>query len=129
MFGFGKKKEEKQKSKIDKLVMGAIVGGAIGSVIGMSIAPKKGKDTREFLTQKGKDIYDKGKELNEKIHKDLHSIHPIHSSTHTVPMAPQPQKKKSLFARVKGKIFPPKLKKHPPVLEENDFRKIPHEIE
>lgn len=29
--------------------MGAVIGGAIGSVIGASIAPKKGKETREEL--------------------------------------------------------------------------------
>ncbi len=59
MFGFGKKKDKdlgKKKSKLDKLVMGAIVGGAIGSVIGMSIAPKKGAETREFLAQKKKGL-------------------------------------------------------------------------
>ncbi len=52
MFGFGKKKklkdtppEENQrpqkKTRADKLVMGAILGVAIGSVISMSLMPKK----------------------------------------------------------------------------------------
>lgn len=57
MFPFRKKKnqdplsEKKPKKKIwEKVVMGAIVGGAIGSVIGASIAPKKGAETREDLT-------------------------------------------------------------------------------
>lgn len=70
MFGFGKKKEPKEpkkKSTIDKLIMGAIVGGAIGSVVGMNLAPKKGKETREYLTQKSKDLYEKGKEIGTKI--------------------------------------------------------------
>jgi len=38
---------------MDKLVMGAIIGGAIGSVIGMSVAPKSGKETREYIAEQG----------------------------------------------------------------------------
>ena len=56
MFGIKKDlKDEKKKKKgmMDKLVMGAIIGGAIGSVIGMSVAPKKGKDTREYIAEQG----------------------------------------------------------------------------
>lgn len=70
MFGFGKKKKQQaqipqkpqlpqkshKKSALDKIIMGAIVGGAVGSVIGMSIAPNKGKDTRDKLMQTGKDL-------------------------------------------------------------------------
>lgn len=68
MFKFFKKKhQEKKKSKIDKLIMGAILGGAIGSVVGMSIAPKKGKETREYLSQKGQELFKKGQEISEKI--------------------------------------------------------------
>ena len=78
MFGLGKNnsqqnqdeqnsdKSKKQKSNIDKLVMGTIMGVAVGSVIGMSIAPKKGKETRELIGQKGKDAYEKGKEMMNK---------------------------------------------------------------
>ncbi len=52
MFNFFKKRreeEEKKKSTLDKIVMGAIIGTAIGSVIGLTMAPKKGKETRGFL--------------------------------------------------------------------------------
>lgn len=58
MFGFGKKKEnteDEQKSTIDKIVMGAIIGTAIGSVIGLTFAPKKGKETRRMIQE----TYDK----------------------------------------------------------------------
>ncbi|MBT5016869.1 YtxH domain-containing protein [Candidatus Peregrinibacteria bacterium] len=51
MFG-RKKKEQKKRSTIDKVVMGAIIGTAVGSVIGLTVAPKKGKDTRRFLRKK-----------------------------------------------------------------------------
>lgn len=63
MFGFGKKKkkheqepeatsgENKKKSRTDKLVMGAIVGVAVGSVVGMSL---KGKNEHEQSEEKPK---------------------------------------------------------------------------
>ena len=40
---FGKKKKEaanKGNKNIDKIIMGAVIGGAIGSVLGATIAPK-----------------------------------------------------------------------------------------
>lgn len=60
MFGFGKKKKKqeqeqaeaqpnKKKSRTDKLVMGAIVGVAVGSVVGMSL---KGKNEHEQHEEK-----------------------------------------------------------------------------
>lgn len=36
---------------IDKLIMTAIIGGAIGSVLGMTLAPKPGKVTRALLKE------------------------------------------------------------------------------
>ena len=52
MFGFGKKKKKdlppkeisekpKRKTRADKIVMGAILGVAIGSVVSISLMPKK----------------------------------------------------------------------------------------
>ena len=54
MFGWFKKKEEKKRSTVDKIVMGAIIGTAVGSVIGLTVAPKEGKETRRFLKRKFK---------------------------------------------------------------------------
>lgn len=55
MFGFGKKKQEKKQGHLDKILMGVIVGGAIGSVLGVGLAPKKGSETRkEVGRQTGK---------------------------------------------------------------------------
>ena len=110
MFGFGrrrKQEKEKKKSKIDKLIMGAIVGGAVGSVIGMSIAPQKGKETREYLAQKGKEMIKKGQDFSQKIKEE-------------------PYPKKKLLGRVADSLFGRKKKKD---LKREDFRRIPNEVE
>lgn len=51
----------RSKGTIEKIVMGAIIGTAIGSVVGLSMAPKSGKETREFLKEK----YEANKDLEE----------------------------------------------------------------
>lgn len=61
------KKKGKLRWALDKLVMGAIIGGAIGSVLGMAFAPRKGKETRKILKEKGKELYGKAEELKEKL--------------------------------------------------------------
>ena len=48
-------KEEKHKSTVDKIVMGAIIGTAIGSALGVSLAPKKGSETRTEIGKLGKE--------------------------------------------------------------------------
>ncbi|MFC1599656.1 YtxH domain-containing protein [Patescibacteria group bacterium] len=63
---FGKKKKKKKKGMMDKVVMGAIVGGAIGSVVGMTVAPKKGEETRKYLKDKGSEVYEKSRQVTEK---------------------------------------------------------------
>jgi gas vesicle protein len=50
MFGF-KKKKEKKVGHLDKILMGVVVGGAIGSVLGVSLAPKKGSETRKDISK------------------------------------------------------------------------------
>ena len=73
MFGFGKKKKqaeaqpEKKKTKIDRLVMGAIIGVAVGSVVGMTIAPQKGSETRKMIAEKSREALDKGREIGKKM--------------------------------------------------------------
>lgn len=62
---FGRKKKEEApnpKSTLDKIIMGAIIGTAIGSVIGLSVAPKKGEETRKILKENyAKEIKEIGK--------------------------------------------------------------------
>lgn len=61
-------KDDKNKKKgvgkaLDKIFMGAIIGGAIGSVLGMSLAPKKGKDTRKLIKEKTQDAIQKAETI------------------------------------------------------------------
>lgn len=41
---------------VDKLVMGLIIGGAVGSVLGMAFSPKSGKENRELVKGKVEDL-------------------------------------------------------------------------
>ncbi len=96
--------------------MGAIVGGAIGSVVGMSIAPKSGKETREFLAQKGKDLYEKGKEIGTQGKEP-----PV--------TEPSPVPKKFL-SKLADKVF--HRKKHSKktgLPHQDEMKKIPQEME
>lgn len=60
--------EKKKKSRIfDKVLMGAIIGGAIGSVVGASISPKKGKETRKKIVDVAKQATKKSVNIFKKI--------------------------------------------------------------
>lgn len=65
MFGFGKKKKQEQKkqSSLDKILMGVVVGGAIGSVLGVGLAPKKGSDTRKQIGKRASKLFESAKEI------------------------------------------------------------------
>lgn len=62
---------KKVTAQIDKLVMGVIIGGAIGSVLGLTLAPKKGKETRKYLKEKSKAAIDFVKEVRTEVRKSL----------------------------------------------------------
>ncbi len=49
---FKKKPEKKKQGSLDKVVTGVILGAAIGSVLGVGFAPKKGQETRKDITKK-----------------------------------------------------------------------------
>ncbi len=59
MFGF--KKKEKKQNHLDKVLMGLVVGGAIGSVLGVGLAPKKGSETRKELSKHTGTVYKKAR--------------------------------------------------------------------
>lgn len=89
MFGFGKKKDKKirekhkkdkskeknkKKTQVDKLVMGTIVGVAIGSVVGVSLLPKKKKaknPSEKKLHKQAVDIREKKKHPKEFTDADI----------------------------------------------------------
>lgn len=62
--------EKKSAGHLDKIVMGVILGGAIGSVLGLTLAPRKGKETREIIKEKGKELLEKGKEASGNFIRD-----------------------------------------------------------
>lgn len=101
---WGKKKKNKITKQVDRFVMGAIIGGAIGSVLGMTLAPKKGKETREFLKEKAKEFKEKHGDQIKNIQAEV------------------VREGKNLFGAFKKKIDQIQEEK-----EEEDRKKIPHE--
>ncbi|PIQ77150.1 hypothetical protein COV82_06150 [Candidatus Peregrinibacteria bacterium CG11_big_fil_rev_8_21_14_0_20_46_8] len=61
---------KKVGKKVDKLIMGVILGGAIGSVLGLTLAPKKGEETRKIIKEKSSELFEKGKEAGENFVRD-----------------------------------------------------------
>jgi gas vesicle protein len=54
---------EKKSSALDKVIMGAIIGTAIGSAIGVSMAPKKGSETRQVIKDKAREVSSDAQEV------------------------------------------------------------------
>ena len=50
-----------KKRRVFKLLTGFVVGSAIGSILGLTLAPKKGEETREALRDKSMKMFLKGK--------------------------------------------------------------------
>lgn len=106
------KKKKSIGSALDKIFMGAIIGGAIGSVLGMSVAPKKGKETRQFLKRKTLDIIEKAEKMLRK----------------NEPNVEEEIKNLATKARQRGdKIFNFLSHEEQKQAEEEDIKKIPHE--
>ncbi|MFA6528112.1 MAG: YtxH domain-containing protein [Candidatus Gracilibacteria bacterium] len=57
-----KKEEDGVIGKMDKLIVGAIIGGAIGSVVGLTLAPKEGKETRKNIASASRNFMDSHKD-------------------------------------------------------------------
>lgn len=45
-----------------KILTGVVIGSAIGSILGLTLAPKKGEDTRKYLKEKSMDVFLRSKE-------------------------------------------------------------------
>lgn len=55
--------EKQDGSTLDKIIMGAIIGTAIGSAVGMTLAPKKGTETRKIIKENIKQSSGEAKEV------------------------------------------------------------------
>lgn len=55
------KNKKKVGRGVFKVLTGIVVGGAIGSILGLTLAPKKGKDTRKAIKDKSLEMFLKGK--------------------------------------------------------------------
>jgi len=80
-------KKKKVSKGIFKVLTGVIVGGAIGSILGLTLAPKKGKDTRKAIRDKSLEMFLKGK---SELRKD-HDMNPVKK---VIIKALRPKKKK-----------------------------------
>jgi len=59
------------RKKIDRLLVGVVVGGAVGSILGIALAPKAGKETRKFVLDHSRDTWHRIAEiLDEKVDKE-----------------------------------------------------------
>lgn len=62
-------KQKKVGKGVFKVLTGFIVGGAIGSILGLTLAPQKGKDTRKAIRDKSLEMFLKGKAELRKDHE------------------------------------------------------------
>jgi gas vesicle protein len=56
-----------KKKSVGKLIAGLVIGGTIGSVMGLAFAPQKGNRTRKVLKEKAEKALGEGKKIVEKI--------------------------------------------------------------
>lgn len=55
-------KKPRVGKKIFRILTGMVVGSAIGSILGLTFAPKKGKETRRYIKDKSMEVFLKSKE-------------------------------------------------------------------
>jgi len=61
-------KKKKVGKGIFRILTGVIVGGAIGSILGLTLAPNKGKDTRKAIRDRSLEMFLNGKSELRKDH-------------------------------------------------------------
>ena len=52
---------KKPGGKFLKILSGVVIGSAIGSILGLTLAPRKGKETRRMLREKSLEMFLEGK--------------------------------------------------------------------
>jgi len=50
-------KKVKVKKTVFKTLTGVIIGSAVGSILGLTLAPKKGKDSRRYIKDRSMKIF------------------------------------------------------------------------
>lgn len=69
-----KKGLKKVRKKLDKILLGVVVGGAVGSILGLTLAPKSGKETRKIIGEKSRDTWKKVSDIiEERKEKQIHT--------------------------------------------------------
>lgn len=58
-------KKPRVGKKVFRILTGMVVGSAIGSILGLTLAPKKGEETRKYLKDKSMEVFLKSKEVLE----------------------------------------------------------------
>ncbi len=64
-------KKPKVTKKVFRVLTGVIVGSAIGSILGLTLAPKKGAETRKYLKDKSMEIFLRSKEAMKDEDSDM----------------------------------------------------------
>ncbi len=60
-------KPKKVGKKVFRILTGAIIGSAVGSILGLTLAPKKGAETRKYIKDKSMKVFlESKKALGEK---------------------------------------------------------------
>ncbi len=62
-------KKKKVSKGLFKVLTGVIVGGAVGSILGLTLAPRKGKETRKAIRDKSLEMFLNGKKELRKKHE------------------------------------------------------------
>ena len=57
---------KKKDSKVNKLLVGMLIGSAVGSIVGLTMAPKSGRELRGEIAKHSKGTWDKIQEITEK---------------------------------------------------------------
>jgi gas vesicle protein len=51
------------RRKLDRLLLGVVVGGAVGSILGITLAPKAGRETRQIMRDRSRETWQRISEI------------------------------------------------------------------